>query len=333
MSEIKTVLSIMLVSMFFNAASLSAAKICEVEATLRHGPQRPSRVELLEGLNVGRNPFGSRGLPRAPREGDYEPIYGDSFIRHNGDGVYNFMITTGSWWLRVGDKPRMLIDIRSDRGAYAQPGLLPDIGVSGKFRLSVTVENQTRFVDEFDSIETVLSPGSVAWTCIDESLGLTVKMKAHQFIDWFGFVVTAEISADADKEVTLSWQVDEADHIADQADYAEFSSDKYARIFVGLAEDDGKAEKGRVESTFKIKPHQTVHRRFVCVWGYSDYNKQGVADAYERLEFKPFHDMQWVQQMKKKWFHHWIGKGLEPEKKFKYVRAHLSEAIEQSAAA
>ena len=52
-----------------------------------------------------------------------------------------------------------------------------------------------------------------------------------------------------------------------------------------------------------------------CVWGYSDYDKQGVADAYKRLEFRPF-DQAWLAAMKPKWFDHWIGGGLEPEKKF-----------------
>ena len=36
----------------------------------------------------------------------------------------------------------------------------------------------------------------------------------------------------------------------------------------------------------------------------------------KRLWFRPFPSREWADQMQKEWFHHWIGRGLEPEKKF-----------------
>jgi len=48
--------------------------------------------------------------------------------------------------------------------------------------------------------------------------------------------------------------------------------------------------------------------RFLCLSGYRGYNEEGVAAAYHRLEFRPFADPRWVEQMKPKWFDHWIGR-------------------------
>src|SRR6185503_10365223 len=61
-----------------------------VTAQFEHGPQRPSSVPILPGLNVGRNPFGKlvgQPIGKAP----YDPLAGDSFRRHNGPSAYNYV--------------------------------------------------------------------------------------------------------------------------------------------------------------------------------------------------------------------------------------------------
>ena len=159
----------------FFACPATGGETLEVETTQAHGPQRPSQVPLLDGLNAGTNsPCGP--VCRAPNEDDYKPALGDSFTRHNGQMANNYILTSGSWWLRVGDRPGMSMEVRSGKGAYAQPGILPDLGISGSFQPDVTVGGQTKRLDKFDSIDVVLSPGSVMWTCSDMSLGASVKL-------------------------------------------------------------------------------------------------------------------------------------------------------------
>ncbi|MBI4325212.1 MAG: hypothetical protein HY674_08100, partial [Chloroflexi bacterium] len=302
-----------------------------VEATFAHGAQQPSQVPVLPGLNVGQQVFYGPlvGAP-APGQG-YQPADGDSFAIHNGKGVHNFILTTGNWWLRVGDRPRLHLELRTAAGAYAQPALLPDLGVSGQLRLRVTVGEKTKWLDEFDSIDALLSPGSVRWTCQDQDLGLTVRLEAQPLLRPWGFAATAAVSAAQPRTVTLVWSFDKANHVADHADYAEFATGKYTQLFVGLTEPRGRVNRGAVTvelSAGPLEPPDTC--RYLCVWGYRDYDREAVAEAYKRLEFRPF-DARWLEEMKPKWFDHWIGGGLEPEKKFLDARARHQEVVQDAA--
>ena len=316
------------------AMTLAAAEpqvpIETVKARFAHGSQRPTTVPVLEGLNVGRNPFGH--LPRAAGKNDYQPIEGDSYTKHNGSGVHNFILTSGAWWLRVGDRPRMAIQLRTGGGAYAEPGLLPGLGISGNFRLAVTAAGKTTLLDKFDSIKAVLSPGSARWTCSDKASGLTVNLRVYPLIGIYGFAVTADVTARQAGLVTLAWGVGKAKHVSDHKDYAEHSAGKYGRIFSGFADTGAAVDKGRPTIELKLRGGKAQSARFLCVWGYSGYDKQGVADAMKRLRFRPFPDAQWLQRMKAKWFDHWIGKGLEPARKFLHHRAGFDQGVARSRA-
>ena len=300
-----------------------------IEVSVSHGSQRPSSVPVLPGLFIGKQWFYGPLVGR-PAEGQgYRPVEGDSFAIHNGTGVHNSILTSGMWWLRVGDRPRFAMELRSGHGAYAEPGLLPDLGVSGQFRVAVTAGGKTKWLDEFSSIDAVLSPGSARWTCRDEELGVVVELKTRPLLAPWGFAATAEVTASAPKNVGLAWHVEKAQHAADKGDFAEFTAAKYARLFVGTAEKDSRAEKGVLRVDLAAAPDAPKRSRLLCVWGYSDYNKQGVADAYKRLEFRPF-DTAWLEGMKPKWFDHWIGGGLEPEQKFLDARERFDAVTKQA---
>ena len=317
------------------ASGAGRANPIDVQAEVSHGPQQPSAVPVLPGLNVGRL-IHCLPLVGEPREGEgHQPVDGDSFARHNGRGAHNYIITTGAWWLRVGDQPRLAMQLRTGSGAYAQPGILPDLGVEGQLRIAVTIGDRTKWLDAFESIDVVLSPGSARWVCRDAGLGVTVNLEARALIDWFGFAVDAEVLADEPSDVTLTWHLDKAKHVADKGSYTQFAWGKYTQIFLGMAGKQGAAnqgttKQGRIEVTLQAARGVPAKCRSLCVWGYSDYNRQGVADAQKRLRFRPFADSAWVEAMKKKWFDHWIGKGLEPEKKFLHVRDHSDAAVRQS---
>src|SRR5690606_35668776 len=46
--------------------------------------------------------------------------------------------------------------------------------------------------------------------------------------------------------------------------------------------------------------------------------------------FRPFPSQEWAVQLQKKWFHHWIERGLEPEKKFLAVITNANLPITRS---
>lgn len=324
----------------------------------KHGPQKPSVVPILDGLNLGRSFFFTY-TDKQRGEEDYQPFDNDSFTLHNGPRTYNYLITSGVWWLFGGDKPRLKMQLRSNLGAYAQPVLLPHIGVGGKLRIAVTAGGKTKWLDMFDSIDTVYSPGSILWKCSDAKLGVAIELVANQFIECYGFAATATVCSPNAKNVRLIWVFghvgEQAETVVTKEDYVMFENTgfKYTRVFAGASGGECTIGKGKSEllekpnerprfapragnacALFSVKlaltPKKKTQTRFLCVWGYSGYDKRGVDEAYTRLEFRPFADMAWLEEMKKRWFQHWIGKGLKPEQKFLQVRAESAGFVAQS---
>lgn len=332
----------------------------EVQATFSQGPQQPAAVPIFPGLQLGRNPFGpTLGTP-APGKG-YQPVNGDSFACHNGSQAYNYIITSGTYWLQAGESPRVLMTLRPPTGSYAEPALLPGLGIGGRVRLFVRDENGGKWLDRFDSIDAVLAPGSARWTCSDKALGVTIKLEADPLIDRFGFIATADVTADSPKDVTLTWAFGRVggdnDQVAISNDLAEISSPslRYTRVLAAcerpgttagqgdqavLVNSDAAPQfngPGKNRCALLVEPFKTGfgdigRSRFVCLSGYSGFDQGGVDAAYHRLEFRPFADQHWVEQMKPKWFDHWIGQGLEPEQKFADLREHADAAAAQSTA-
>ena len=307
-----------------------------VRAELSHGPQWPTTVPVRSGMNVGKQfLYGPLVGRPAPGQG-YQPADGDSFAIRNGPNVCHFILTSGMWWLRVGDRPILRMELRSGQGAYASPALLAGLGVSGQFRLAICEGGKRRWLDELGEIDAVLSPGSAHWTCRDGESGLTVRLQARPLVGPWGFAAVADVSGPADRQIDLEWHVDQAKHAADsprgagKTDYAEFSAGKYAQVFVGTVEIGPPPTGGVVRIPLRLAgPKQSVRRRLLCVWGYRDYDRQAVADAYRRLEFRPFHPP-WLEEMKKKWFEHWIGGGLEAERKFLEARAAFDATLKKA---
>ena len=304
-------------------------QMVDAAAAFAHGPQQPASVPVLPGLFAGKQVFNAP-LVGWPAQGQgYQPVDGDSFAIHNGPGVHNFTLTSGMWWLKVGDRPWLAMELRAGAGAYAQPGLLPEIGVSGRFRVAVTAGDKTKWLDEFSSIDAVLAPGVARWTCQDTDLGVTIALSVRPLLEPWGFAAVADVTVAIPQNVSLAWHVDQARHVADKGDYAEFAAAKHAQLFLGTAEKGAVAGKGVLRVDLAAVPDTPRRSRLLCVWGYDGYNKQGVADAYKRLEFRPF-DAVWLADMKPKWFDHWIGGGLAPEKKFLDARVRFDALARQA---
>ena len=330
----------------------------QVETSLHHGPLAPSAVPTLPGLQLNRNPHGGLVGRPAPGQG-YQPLDGDSFLCHNGTKVFNYLITSGAWWLQAGEQPCLLMTLRTAAGAYAQPALLPDLGVGGRLRVFVRSNGAGKWLDKFESVDAVLAPGTARWICRDKALGLTVRLAAYPLIDRCGFIAAAEIQSDTPKEAMLTWAFGRVsgddDVVRLKSNYAEISNPKMKFTLVYAGSERGDARVGRGDQNLlhqtqdapvmlekpaaacllsseevKVGVDAPGMARFVCLSGYSGYNKQGVADAFQRLEFRPFADARWVEAMKKKWFDHWIGRGLEPEKGFMDLQQNVGAALTKS---
>ena len=212
------------------AAAAEIPEPMELQATVTHGPQKPSAVPVLPGLQIGRNPFGGlMGVP-APGHG-YRPVDGDSFACHNGSQSYNYIITSGTWWLQAGELPRLLMTLRTGSGAYAQPALLPDLGISGRLRVFVKTGSGAKWLDKFESIDAVLAPGAASWVCSDREVGVTIRLEANPLIDQFGFIATAQVQAEVAQEITLAWAFGRVggddDTVTVVGDYARITSPKF----------------------------------------------------------------------------------------------------------
>ena len=114
----------------------------------------------------------------------------------------------------------------------------------------------------------------------------------------------------------MNWYYENAKHVKDASSYTEFSYDNYTRIFMGNTSKGTTYHDGVAKTVIDVNTAKPAADTLVCVWGYSDYDRNEVTNAYKRLWFRPFPSKEWSDQMQKNWFHHWIGRGLEPEKKF-----------------
>jgi hypothetical protein len=324
-----------------------------------HEPQAPSQIPLQPGLNIGRSFYSYDEDP--PRPGKrYEPADDGGYTIHNGPDTYNHILMgEGVWYLLVGDKPRFRLFHRTGEGSYAQPGILPDLGVDGRLRLAITARGKLKWLDQFDSIDTHFAPGVATWHCSDAAVGANIELSVRALISWNGFIATLKARSDSADHVGVTWALggiqDKGNAVEPKTNYARLSNSAlpYTEVFAGPVEGECQVGSGPVRILFDSDdppaatthtaepcalynvmlpsdPAKTVTTRLLCVWGYRDYNRQGVTDAYARLEGKPFADTVWAEEMKKQWFHHWIGRGLEAEKKFLEVRGQADDAAQES---
>jgi hypothetical protein len=301
--------------------------------TLSNNKQTPVDVPLVPSLSQGKPYFdeGFQMVLRLPGKDDYQPSGDGAFIKKNGKSERSYVITTGVWRLLVGDRPIVGIDQRADAlGGYARPGLMPFLGVKGKIRLTVSDGKTKKNLENFTSITTILAAGEPQWLCEDNNLKLKVVLTAFPFLEEFGCALTAQVESQKQQQVELEWYYEDANFIRDNKNYAEFAFDKYTQIFVGSSGDNSTVQQGVAKRMIEINPGKLSTDTLLCVWGYKDYDRAEIDSAFDRLRFRPFPSKEWTDQMKKNWFNHWIGRGLEPEKKFLSIFQNPETAIAQS---
>lgn len=292
--------------------------------------QFPSDVPVVPLLSRSKPYFEGGLVSRIPSADDYQPSGDGAFIRKNGNSERSYSITTGVWRLLAGDRPVIGLDQRSLGGAYARPGLMPYLGVKGKIRLVVGNGKIKKNLEDFSNITATLAAGKPQWLCVDNNMKLNVLLSVRPFIEDFGIAVIARVESQKPQQVVFEWYFEDARYVKDNMNYGEFAWDKYTRIFAGSSGESSTFENGIARNVLKVDQAKSGTDTLICVWGYSDYDRAEIDSAYDRLRFRPFPTAEWTRQMKEKWFHHWIGRGLDPEKRFLRVQQNPGEAIAQS---
>lgn len=278
--------------------------------------QRPAYVPVIPSLSRNTPYFFGGMFGRAVKPDDYQSYSDGGFVKTNGKSEQSYVITTGVWRLLVGDKPVIGLDLRNTGGAYARPGILPDLGIKGKVRLEVGTKRSKKYLEDFTKITTILLAGEPKWVCEDNNLKVKVSLTVHAFLEDYGCAFIAQVESGNSEQVEMNWHYENAKHAKDTSFYTEFSHNKYTRIFIGDPNKETTYQGGVTRNVLKVNPGKPAIDTLVCVWGYVDYNKEEVGNAIKRLCFRPFPSSEWADQMQKEWFHHWIGRGLLPEKKF-----------------
>jgi hypothetical protein len=278
--------------------------------------QKPVDVPIVPALSQERPYYNGGQYGRAVQSSDYQPGGDGAFIKENGAGSGNYLITTGVWRLMVGDKPVIGLSQRLTSGAYANPGLMPNLGVTGRIRLKIRNTNTEKWLEDFTNIKAVLKAGEAQWDCKDDKLNMKVLLTVNHFIDEYGCGLTAQIVSQNTQQVELEWYYESADFVKDHQNYTEFACKKYTQIFVGSTNENATYNQGVTKTTLQLKPEEDNTDTYICVWGYKNYDKTEIDSAYKRLQFRPTPSKDWTEQMKINWFQHWIGRGLNPEQKF-----------------
>ena len=292
--------------------------------------QKPVDVPIVPALSQDKPYYDGGQYGRAVQDTDYQPGGNGTFIKENGRQVENYLITTGVWRLLVGDKPVIGLSTRLTSGAYARPGLMPNIGVNGRIRLKIRNGNTEKWLEDFTKIRTTLKAGEAQWNCEDDKLNLSIILTVYHFIDEYGCGLTAQIESKKSQKADIEWYYESADFVKDHQNYTEFAYSKYTQIFVGSTNDSSTYKEGVSRTTFQLRPGEIKSDTCVCVWGYKDYDRIEIDSAYKRLQFRPTPSKDWTEQMKKNWFQHWIGRGLNPEQKFLNILKNPNLPVSQS---
>lgn len=309
---------------------INPADSIPVQVIFSNTPQKPLYIPVITPLG-GPKPYFDGGMTgRAPGINDYQPYTEGSFTKKNGSSDRKYVITTGVWRLLVGDKPIIGISLRDTGGAYAKPAILPHLGVMGKIRLEVVSGKSGKYLDEFSNITTILSAGAPKWICEDSRLKMKVTLTAHAFQEEYGCALIVQVESSHEKKLQMNWHYEDAGFIKDGSFFSVFGYDKYTRIFTGSTNKKTVYKNGIAQTNIVTGSKKAVVDTLICVWGYTDYDHQAVDQALKRLRFRPFPSAQWTTQMQKEWFHHWIGRGLEPEKKFRNALDNAGTRINQS---
>ena len=377
-------------------------------ATFRHGPQRPRRVPLLPGLDVGRSYYDYHSYRGSPKR--YRRDGPDTIAISDGPDLFNqVLMGDGAWYLHAGDRPALRLAHRPYwPNSYIKPDLIPGLGISGDLYFAALTDAGEVPLHLRTRVEARFSPGQAEWVCTIPSRtepdppapsapvpqdthvrttaatartaaathpagaaapedrprdaratagaaaaagrrrnetsaaadsGATahrhLRLRARPLVSTNGCVLLLEGNTALAVRLDLAAGPETAmqrvrtpppprlgtGHLV--LDHPGFP---HTQVVVGTTAGAGAAIAVQSDSraVLTLRPGEGL----LLVWGYSDHDREGVAAAYRRLRQRPFASPDWTGRMRDRWFEHWVGRCLHPERRFRQ----LMEQFEAAAA-
>ena len=363
-------------------------------AEFSHGPQRPRRVPLLPGLNVGRSYYDYHSYGGSAKR--YRSAGPDVIAISDGPDLFNqVLMGDGVWYLHAGDRPALRLAHRPYwPNSYIKPDLIPGLGVSGDLYFAALTDEGTVPLHLRARVEARFRPGEAEWRCtvprsrepgphapsaatahgthirttaavtrtargadpatesegapsanavpaVDASGAIPrsshLRLRARPLVSTNGCVLLLEGNTALAVRLDLAAGPDagthrlrtpppprlSAGHVV--LDHPEFP---YTRVVAGTTAGAGAAIDVQSDTcvVLTLRPGAGL----LLVWGYTDYDRDGVAAAYRRLEERPFAAPGWVAQMRGRWFEHWVGRCLHPEQRFRELMARFPETAAEA---
>ena len=311
----------------------------KARATFRHGPQRPRRVPELPGLNVGRSYYDHDTYRGAAKR--YRCAGPDSIAISDGPDLFNqVLMGDGAWYLHAGDLPALRLAHRPYwPNSYIKPDLIPGLGISGDLYFTAIAGGREVPLHRGAGVEARFSPGEARWRCRLPATGAELTVRARPLVSTNGCVVLAEGDAAlavrldlaaGDRPEQRPLRAPPPPRVAGGHVVLDHPGFPCTRLVAGTSA--GAAAAIKVESATCVVLALPPGAGLLLVWGYSDYDREGVAAAYRRLRQRPFAAPEWAARMRGRWFEHWIGRCLHPERRFRQLMERFPEAAAEARA-
>ena len=360
-------------------------------ATFEHGPQRPRRVPLLPGLDVGRSYYDYHSHLGSPKR--YRSDGPDTIAISDGPDLFNqVLMGDGAWYLHAGDRPALRLAHRPYwPNSYIKPDLIPGLGVSGDLYFAALSDGEEVPLHLRARVEARFSPGEAEWSCAiprphepgppepsapvaqdthvrttaaetrdaapapgvadparrprnaaaTAASGATppghLRLRARPLVSTNGCVLLLEGNTALAVRLDLAAGPDSAGKRVRTpppprlgAGYLVLDHPGFPYTQVVAGTTAGAAAAVEVQSdtcaVLTLRPGEGL----LLVWGYTDYDREGVAAAHRRLQQRPFAAPEWVARMRDRWFEHWVGRCLHPERRFRQLMERFEEAAAEA---
>ena len=359
-------------------------------ATFRHGPQRPRRVPLLPGLDVGRSYYDYHSYRGTAKR--YRSDGPDTIAISDGPDLFNqVLMGDGVWYLHAGDRPALRLAHRPYwPNSYIKPDLIPGLGISGDLYFAALTDGGEVPLHLRTRVEARFSPGEAEWACTvprptepgppepsspaaqDTHIRTTaavargtggaqaarvadpagqprdatpatavshrrLRLRARPLVSTNGCVLLLEGNTALAVRLDLAAGPGTAMQRVRTpppprlgAGYLVLDHPGYANTQVVVGTTAGAAAAIEVQSDTCAMVTLRPGDGLLLVWGYSDYDREGVAAAYRRLEERPFAAPDWAAQMRRRWFEHWVGRCRHPERRFRQLMERFADAAAEA---
>ena len=246
------------------------------------------------------------------------------------------MTGDGVWYLQAGDQPVLRLAHRPYwPNSYIKPDLIPGLGISGDLSFAALTAAGPVPLDRGTRVEARFSPGEAEWRCnLSRSGAGSLRLRVRPLVSTNGCVVLLDGDTAVSAHLDLGAGTQPVRTPAPPrrgAGYVvlEHPSFPYTQLVAGTttgAPADIRVQ-GSTDAHLTLQPGTGL----LLIWGYSDYDRAGVATAYRRLEGLPFAASGWVREMRQRWFEHWIGRCLHPEERFSQLMERFPETAAEAA--